>query len=219
MGGKFFLWNYALMRLRAVFSNMPFLQYSKKTLNTLQFVIIIVGGINTFWATFFITTARSEMVGDKMMTCVMVATTVSNVPIGLMVPGFLDTNVSFFIFYLFYRKMKQIYTKVDNNNNSDQKQTEKDVELVYIVRKYLILLVAAILTSYLLLAGVATTALSETFGGIDTMINTWCLVLFNKKYDNLYRKIFACCAVRRTMKTGTTKIELQLRNYIDTNNE
>merc|ERR1712087_470909 len=132
-------------------------------------------------------------------------------------------GISFFIFYLFYRKMKQIYTKVNNNDNSDQKQTEKDVELVYIVRKYLILLVAAILTSYILLAGIALTALSETFGGIDTMINTWCLVLFNKKYDDLYRKIFGCCAANKTIKnalpdkSGGTKIEMELQNYMETN--
>ena len=242
--GKFFLWNYALMRLRAVFNNVSALRYSKRTLNSLQIIFIIAGIINISVACLS-TNAHEENLDNDMKTCVNVPIQVNGFPVGVILPGFLDTNISFLCFYLFYRKMKQLYTSInDSGSNSERKEnTQKDVELMYIVRKYLILLCAAILTSYLLLGAIATTALSETFGGIDTMINSWCLILFDKKYDNLYRKVFGCCAVSKTMKkygtrrnrvrsqshtttttkngsgTKSTKIEIQLGDYMESNNQ
>ena len=230
--GKFCLWSYALMRLRAVFAPVPGLQYKQTTLNILQ-IAFIIAGIISIAVALYGTVGGLERINNEMVSCFLFTRNIGPVPIGIFIPTVLDTIISVSCFYLFYKKMNQLYKKVrtqksqnDDQNSANVKQTQKDIELMYVVRKYLILLCCAVLTSYLLLGAIATTPLADTFGGIDTMINSWCLLLFHRKYDYLYKKIFGRCAVSKAMKqymerqngsiqkSKSSKVEMELSSYI-----
>ena len=113
-----------------------------------------------------------------------------------------------------------------------------DDDLSYLVRKYLILLAAEIFSTYSLMICVFT-PLFITFFSFDTMINGWCLILYDARYDHIYLRIFGKCAKKKsktemdidkidsstsqkssTNKSSTTtnkpEPEIDLADYLDT---
>ena len=54
------------------------------------------------------------------------------------------------------------------------------------------------------------TPLFYCFASLDTMINVWCLILYDQRYNALYLKLFGQCA-------NPKKVEMELSDYIKNN--
>eukprot|EP01084_Bolivina_argentea_P118084 209587_1 len=100
--------------------------------------------------------------------------------------------------------------KQTENNNELEKRIPKqaDFELVYVVRKYAVLSGAAIVSSWCIIFFVMFTSVSFSAVAFDTVMNCWCIALFDKRYDNIYKKIFRCVAFAKRIRMS--KIEMEM---------
>ena len=172
---KYLLWLYSIIRLIIAFYTSPTMQYTKKTLvmiNILLFlVVVIILSVIQLYTFTDITQTNQGTINCFAYFPWWVS------PFS----GILDGAVSMSLLWLFYRKLRVL---LDKNSNAD---------LSYLVRKYLILLMAEIFSTYSLMIGVFT-PLFITFFSIDTMINVWCLILYDIRYNDIYLAIFGKCA-------------------------
>lgn len=70
-----------------------------------------------------------------------------------------------------------------------------DYQLLYIVRKHVILTAAIIISTFMCFLGIIMPLGSAVgAGSIDSMINVWCLIMFDKRFNGIYVRIFGCIA-------------------------
>eukprot|EP01084_Bolivina_argentea_P305598 527942_1 len=100
---------------------------------------------------------------------------------------------------------------VKNNDENDvpvtpkrNQPTKKDHDLLYIIRKYAILSGASIISSYIGYFLVIASSLSFSAVAVDTVLNCWCIVLFDKRYDRIYQKLFGKIAYSKVRDESMT---------------
>eukprot|EP01084_Bolivina_argentea_P286504 491491_1 len=98
-------------------------------------------------------------------------------------------------------------TKIESTETQSKKKTF-DADLIYIIRKYAVLSATAILSTIFMNIFISFTALSLSFVAMDTAVNCWCIVLFDPRYDNIYRKMFSCIAYSNKIKKKQREIEM-----------
>eukprot|EP01083_Nonionella_stella_P085858 238196_1 len=195
---KLFIWQYSIIRLRLAFKNTASLGYSKRFLCSLSwtFNAVVVGlvifcllTVNAFWTR---TTSPVYCAFNASYWFYMVY-------------GAAESILSVLCYYLFYRKLNALLSLVQNVMHMRQATTTdgkgdtdarsfQNYELIYLLRKYAILSGTAILSTWIC-AGLAM--MTESGMGIycfDSMINCWCIVLFDARYDCIYLKVFGCIA-------------------------
>eukprot|EP01083_Nonionella_stella_P073462 198640_1 len=96
-----------------------------------------------------------------------------------------ESMINVTCFWLFWRKIKIIQS--DTVLSSDEAES-----LTNVVRKYAVLIGAAMVSNYVLILLTFMTDLGYAFSTVDTMISIWYLVLFDQRFDSIYRKVFRC---------------------------
>eukprot|EP01084_Bolivina_argentea_P102525 183672_1 len=186
--GKFCVWMFSLLRIKVLFhSEISLLGYSKCTLTCFSFIFI------SFFIVFVVslilnTESNIIYVNDDIEFC---SYKVHNEMFAL-IAAMLDQSGTICCFVLFIIKMRLIINLNDN---------KVDLTIAYISRKYAILIAINILSSWVV-TGVGTfTGLGVCLSAIDSMINIWTIVLFDKRYDSFYRKIFGCISMYKQINT------------------
>lgn len=213
---KFFIWYYSITRLKIVFHDTPFLKYRSKTLTliTIMFLLTAIG-----LAIFTISTTHIfDLIPANDIFCTYVA------PIWFTgTVGIFDSVMGILCYWLFYRKMsiltsilhqkqEQLSTNpspVTRTRTLSEAEQRCDYELAYILRKYAILSFCTLISTWIA-AGFAT--FSEAPMGlfsIDTVINTWCILLYDSRYDHIYNKIFKCISKSQ----WKTKVTISIWKY------
>jgi len=85
---------------------------------------------------------------------------------------------------------------------------------MYATRKYLVLIAVATTSTWSFVAFAVVTDLAFTIASIDSMINLWCLVLFDKRIDWLYRIVFKCCANKHVLEIKNTQNTKHLEHSV-----
>ena len=103
----------------------------------------------------------------------------------------------------------------DDEDGNESKKSKNEIEdadpeLYYIVRKYVLLLVTIIVSTWMcVLFYIFPTGSVLGAGSIDSMINGWCIVLFDRRYNNIYLKIYGCIAKEPESMRKKREIESQ----------
>ena len=114
-----------------------------------------------------------------------------------------DSACSILCYWLFYRKMRIL------TNTFLSEQDKPDYILLYVVRKHVILTAAMILSTFFcLLAIILPLDSAVAAGSIDSMVNVWCLLMFDKRFDRVYLSVFGCIA-KSEWNTENSKPEIK----------
>eukprot|EP01084_Bolivina_argentea_P299928 517044_1 len=100
----------------------------------------------------------------------------------------MDSVALFICFYLFQKKINILLNMQSEGNNAGS-----NIVLMNVLRKYKVLLITVTVSSWILGLIITFSALVQTFSATDTMINIWCLILFDVRYTKLYERVFRCC--------------------------
>eukprot|EP01084_Bolivina_argentea_P276516 471823_1 len=127
---------------------------------------------------------------------------------------FPDTIMNSLCYYLFHRKMTMLtklyqLTQLQHNSNETKstKQSEMKLnpQLLYVLRKFTILCAATIVSTWIgggiSIIDPSTTVIVASF---DSVINVWCILLYDCRYDYIYLKVFGCVAKREWSATDKT---------------
>eukprot|EP01084_Bolivina_argentea_P259226 437332_1 len=106
--------------------------------------------------------------------------------------------------------------ETDNDPNNGQ-VSAGDYDLVYVVRKYAVLSAASIISSWAGLFLILCSSLSFAAISLDTIVNCWCIVLFDKRYDRIYHTIFGCVSVAKKIKLHRIQSEMSMQSMSNTN--
>merc|ERR1712232_188530 len=171
---KCFMYCLFVLRLKIIYGQ-SFFAYQVKTLYLLMAVIIIysLGLIVTTWLTLSSFVAQYEQ-NSNLQECH------AEWPVGITESQvLLDLIANALCCYLFIRPLRSLLqTKVDNSA-----ETQKDREEMYVIlRKYSILTLTAVISTFALLMLVAIT-LIPAFAAIDIVINCFCIMMFNTKNE------------------------------------
>eukprot|EP01084_Bolivina_argentea_P132506 233843_1 len=203
--GKFGIWNYSLIRLKHVFEILPNVSYKRSFIFTFQIVCVLSAVIGTVLISVFSDTTRDFYAPNKAVCNFVVHLWV------FPIVGLLDGGISIFIYYLFHRKMKLLTNNLSQmvHTNAEKQKTncvygmnvdKSTYDLVYVTRKYAVLLAASLLSTWFTLIFIsAMPNVNIVFASIDSIANMWCLLLFASKYDKMYNTLFKCVAVNETM--------------------
>eukprot|EP01083_Nonionella_stella_P122664 369197_1 len=185
---KYLGWFHQIMRLKIVFNDTPLFAYSDTYLRGVCIGLLLV--------VFIIVTTLCHLAHHvshafPVLHCDII------VPIWLGVMcAALDSIASFFCVYLFYSKMKRIWTRESQMSSSERM-------LWYITRKFIILSVATALSTYILTFFMVFSRLISSVISIDSMVNIWCLTLYDSRCDGLYQNIFKCVSRNDVIDAST----------------
>eukprot|EP01084_Bolivina_argentea_P280839 480354_1 len=186
---KFFIWYYAIIRLKIIFQGIKLLKYDSNTLKliTLMFLLTTIS-LNIFCITC-----------SYVYELIYVSThghCTFHAPIWFAaVVGIFDSIMGILCYWLFHRRLSFILA-INKANTSNRRlsaaEKQCDYELAYIVRKFAILSGCTLLSTWIA-AGFGTFTLAPLgLFGIDTVINTYCILLYDARYDHIYHKLFKC---------------------------
>ena len=233
---KFCIWYYGIVRCKVVFHDSPFLQYRAFTLNLISslFALTAIG-----LATLLISTSHIYhliVFSEDNHCCVFMPL----FWITLIVIPF-DSGMGITGYWLFYQRISILTVMVEKKANSKSlanrclnkngktltPQYESEAEessynkLLYILRKYAILNACTLLSTWIA-AGFATFVASHMeFFALDTMINTWCILLYDARYDSVYSKIFGCISksewkyAKKDMDQTKNKLSVNKSNKLE----
>eukprot|EP01084_Bolivina_argentea_P266761 452607_1 len=201
---KYGVWLYSLVRIELILSSAPGLEYSTQFIRNLHIGIFIVALFCCLLGSTLYEIKQIN-VNDNFVYC-----TVSG-PYWLpFIQGPPAECVSLFCCYLFYTKMKILFNNLSNlfkktpsgdvSNGTDNSKEDVSIEhehdkieCAYIMRKYTILSISSVVSTYICLFALFTPFIWGLLA-IDCIVNTVCLILFHKRFDNVYRCLFKCIA-------------------------
>eukprot|EP01084_Bolivina_argentea_P029807 55304_1 len=187
--GKCCIWYYNIIRLEFIFHGMP-LGYKKSFLNRLKIIFALSAtGLASVCVFGLVPFQNSDGL------CVLKFELWANASI--MIP---DAMMSCLCYWLFHRKMKVITTlyHLTQNQSDPIEQCEDDAvstQFLYVLRKFTILCAATILSTWI--AGTVAIIWPEwsmVMGSLDSILNVWCILLYDKRYDAIYVMVFGCIA-------------------------
>eukprot|EP01084_Bolivina_argentea_P309436 535234_1 len=176
--GKLFMYFVFIWRLYIVYTDSTF-AYNTAIL-TIMIIIIILWGFGNAILNVF-TTKSVILISEKRIYCTidmympMVGSTV-----------LYDLITCSICCYLFIRPLLWM---IKNNQNNETMYT--------LIVKYTILTFVAVISTFIIFIAVGVTDLAGLVA-IDVTINSFCIFLFNNKYNNFYNCI--CCGA---IKSGT----------------
>eukprot|EP01084_Bolivina_argentea_P118085 209588_1 len=177
--GKYCLWMFSILRIRIVFNSPLSFEYHPYLIHTL---------IISFTLIYFMANITSvgwcrcteTLINDKYSYCQIQCAMWVAAPNGM---G--DQIATITCFILFWKRLKLLMNKCN---------VTKDNQMTYITRKYTVLMATNIMSTWLIMFASTFTSYGVVGGAVDGMINMWTLVLFDKRYDNIYQKVFKCVA-------------------------
>eukprot|EP01084_Bolivina_argentea_P102524 183671_1 len=183
--GKFCVWMFSLLRLKVLFhSEVSSFGYSKCTLRLIS--IIFISFFIVFVVSLILVTESMVVYGDGFEFC---SYKVHNEILAI-IAMMLDQSGTICCFVLFIIKMRLIMSLNEN---------EIDLSIAYISRKYAILIIVNIVSSWIVTGFGTFTGLGVCLSAIDSMVNIWTIVLFDKRYDDIYQKMCGCCSMSKKM--------------------
>eukprot|EP01084_Bolivina_argentea_P252115 423108_1 len=192
--GKCSVWYYNVLRLETVFHGTQNLNYNPTLLKSLKISFIITA----------ILLSSACIIGmvpyqNSQGQCVLLFELWANATI--CIP---DAILSCLCYWLFHKKMKlltKLYQNTMKQSADEIQQSEQtsglDSQLLYLLRKYAILCATTIVSTWFC-AGIAIFVpdMAMVMGSFDSIINVWCILLYDRRYNNLYLKMFGCVAKR-----------------------
>lgn len=142
--------------------------------------------------------------------------------------GIFDTIMGVVCYWLFYRKMKILTNTLRESSipengatrtrSMSQAEQTCDYELAYILRKYAILSGTTAISTWIAAGSSIFIESPQGLFAIDTVINTWCILLYNGRYDGVYNKIFGCISNLewKNKNKGKTDIAMEKESKPDT---
>ena len=187
-------WYYNLLRLDIVFYGTA-LAYTKKFI---RFGLYSLISVTIFLLILFI---WGIFIGNGYIILLSPYNScVANMkPIIAITVALLEAITNITLFWLFYRKIKDITSSSD----------DKDGTIMYITRKYLVLIAVATISTWSFVVFAVITDLPFTIASIDSMINLWCLVLFDKRLDHIYQIVFKCCLKKHDLDLKNIEQSIQ----------
>eukprot|EP01084_Bolivina_argentea_P033708 62339_1 len=191
--GKCCIWVYNIIRLEFIFHGIP-LGYDQKFLNKLK-VMFVVSAI--LLAAVCILGMVPFQNSDGL--CVLDFQLWANASI--MMP---DAIMSCLCYWLFHRKMKMLTDLYNlNQNQSDTEAEHRDyceddkvsTQFLYVLRKFTILCAVTIISTWI--AGTIAIIFADwsmIMGSVDSIVNVWCILMYDKRYDDIYVRVFGCIA-------------------------
>eukprot|EP01084_Bolivina_argentea_P244390 409407_1 len=199
---KYTIWMYSIVRVKVVFDDSTTLQYSPKLLLLFQTLFHVFLGINIFLS-IFAPEYKVISIGNHMNSmsfCIMI------VPYWINAIAFaMDSAATVICFYLFQKKIQlllSIQSKENNNVRND---------FLNLLRKYKVLLITVTVSSWILGTSGTFTCFACSLGAIDSIINIWCLVLFDIRYNKLYQRMFRCCISSSPSTSTQTTLQMTIR--------
>eukprot|EP01084_Bolivina_argentea_P067504 122917_1 len=193
---KYLTWIYSLIRLIAAFHSSAY-GYSKTFLYSLGIVLTLNLIIVCLFTILFTDYETTNIPNSDTVHCLIRGNIISLLSV------ILDMTASVGCFWLFYRKMKMLQGTTDPALNSG---------LIYVIRKFTILSGTAILSTFILSLFITFTSLAMSAVAIDTVFNCWCIVLFDVRYNDNYKKLFGwmpCSKVKHDEKNNN-KVKISI---------
>eukprot|EP01084_Bolivina_argentea_P272073 463139_1 len=204
---KYCLWLFSILRIRVVFHSEILMQYKPITLRLLfvffTMVYFMVNFTTIGWCSGVQNTLPSP---DQHVTyCEIQCALWVSAPNGL---G--DQIATIICLVLFWKRLKLLMKSINAS-----KRLKFNAKLTYVMRKYTVLMATNIISTWILMFISTFTSVTALAGALDSIINMWTLVLFDTRYDNIYRKVFKC--VSRTdlltvnyLESQTTKTDIEV---------
>eukprot|EP01084_Bolivina_argentea_P175983 304619_1 len=180
---KMFMYLVFTYRLYIVYSDSAF-AYNNKVLLIVAIIIILY--------TFGIISANGMTLDvqklynvNQQRLCIAFAN-----PLVLFMTILMDAIISVLCCYLFIRPLL-ILKKVNDNDDATNKHSQA---MYHVILKYLILTFITVITTFLILILMVLLEFTALLT-VDIIINSGCILLFNKFYDYYY-KIICCAAIQ-----------------------
>eukprot|EP01084_Bolivina_argentea_P184874 318842_1 len=186
---KYFIWMYSIVRLKVVFSNTPSkIRYSDKFLLSLTFVFAFT--LISLCVFCLLTVDAFQNKVENPLYCAFNAKIWFYIVLGVS-----ESVLSVLCYWLFYRKMKILMGNIDTTNYA----------LLYLLRKYAILSAVSIVSTWIAAMYALFTESGMGIYCLDSIVNLWCILLFDARHNNIYVKFFGCIAKKEwNVKVGFT---------------
>eukprot|EP01084_Bolivina_argentea_P231360 390197_1 len=169
---KYFIWKHSLIRVQVLSKNA----YSEKCLFYLSCTFIIIA---LSLITFTVFTMNHFKITKHKSYCP------SNVPFWFyMLLGIIESALFIYCCWLFYSKL----------NSLNESRTTKNFQMLYLLRKLVVLTCVLIASTWIRVLFSSFSLSIQGISCVDSVVNCWCMLLVDARYDNIYLAICKCVA-------------------------
>ena len=194
-------WTFNVLRIEVAFGNSAYRYSRKQMISLIMFLVsnAIIMSITCQYVGMYLGLGFSF----KLLTVQMGGLCVVHTKLWFAgIVGICESSASITLFWLFYRRIK-VLVDTSNRNNQGSSHGRRIHKILFTTKKYSILIGVSLISTWSALSILLFMDLCLTVSAIDSVINIWCLVLYDQRLNHVYLKIFGCLHKRADAKAKT----------------